>query len=72
MCVPPLVFCLCYFPGVFLSSRVTGACPVTTALILQVDVRTTKTIHARSHSVGGYDKYSITEYNYIQVNNGRR
>ena len=27
--------------GVFLSSRVTGACPVTTDLIMRVNVRTT-------------------------------
>ena len=32
MRVPPLV-CSCFFPGVFLSSRVTGAYPVTTDLI---------------------------------------
>ena len=30
-----------FFPGVFLSSRVTGACPVTTDLIMRVNVRTT-------------------------------
>ena len=29
--------------GVFLSSRVTGACPVTTDLIMRVNVRTTTT-----------------------------
>ena len=29
-----------FFPGVFLSSRVTGACPVTTDLIMRVNVRT--------------------------------
>ena len=33
-----------FFPsGVFLSSRGTGACPVTTDLIMQVNVRTTTT-----------------------------
>ena len=42
MRVPPLV-CLCLFPGVFLSFRVTGACPVTTDLIMRVNVRTTTT-----------------------------
>ena len=42
MRVPPLV-CLCSFPGVVLSSRVTGACPVTTDLIMRVNVRTTTT-----------------------------
>ena len=33
------------FPGVFLSSRVTGACPVTMDLIMRVNVRTTTTTH---------------------------
>ena len=33
--------CLCFFPGVFLSSRVTGSCRVTTDLIMRVNVRTT-------------------------------
>ena len=32
-----------FFPGVFLSSRVTGTCPVTTDLIMRVNVRTTTT-----------------------------
>ena len=32
-----------FFPGVFLGSRVTGACPVTTDLIMRVYVRTTTT-----------------------------
>ena len=32
-----------FSPRVFLSSRVTGACPVTTDLIMRVNVRTTKT-----------------------------
>ena len=36
-----LSFCFCFFPGVFLSSGVTGAFPVTTDLIMRVDVRTT-------------------------------
>ena len=42
MRAPPLV-CLCFFPGVFLSFRVTGACPVTADLIMRVNVRTTTT-----------------------------
>ena len=42
MRVSPFV-CLCFLPGVFLSSRVTGACPVTTDLIMRVNVRTTTT-----------------------------
>ena len=32
-----------FFPGVFLGSRVTGACPVTTDLTMRVNVRTTTT-----------------------------
>ena len=40
MRVPPLV-CMCFLPGVFLSSRVTGARPVTTNLIMRVSVRAT-------------------------------
>ena len=37
---------VCVFPGVFLSSRVTGACSVTTNLTMRVNVRTTKTTPA--------------------------
>ena len=43
-------FGLCLFPGVFLSSRVTGACPVTTDLIMRFDVRTTTTTAAINNS----------------------
>ena len=42
VCVYHLGFCV-FFPGVFLSSRVTGAWPVTTDLIKRVNVRTTTT-----------------------------
>ena len=42
ICVYHLGLCV-FFPGVFLSSRVTGACPVTTDLIMRVSVRTTTT-----------------------------
>ena len=31
-----------FFPGVFLSSRVTGACPVTDLIIMRVNVRTSE------------------------------
>ena len=41
--VPCIIYGLCFFSGVFLSSIVTGACPVTTYLIVRVSVRT-KTI----------------------------
>ena len=37
----PLLGCMCFFHGAFLHSRVTGACPVTTDLIMRVHVRTT-------------------------------
>ena len=43
ICVYHLWFVCVFFPGVFLSSRVTGACPVTTELIMRVNVRTTTT-----------------------------
>ena len=42
ICVYHLGLCV-FFPGVCLSSRVTGACPVTTDLIVRVNVRTTTT-----------------------------
>ena len=42
ICVYHLGLCV-VFPGVFLSSRVTGACSVTTDLIMRVNVRTTTT-----------------------------
>ena len=42
MRVPPWVVCV-FFPGVFLSSGVTGAIPVTTDLVMRVNVRTTTT-----------------------------
>ena len=42
ICVYHLGLCV-FFPGVFLSSRVTGACPVTTDLIMRVNVRATTT-----------------------------
>ena len=45
ICVYHLGLCA-FFPGVFLSSRVTGACPVTTDLIMRVNARTTTTTHA--------------------------
>ena len=44
MRVPPLA-CWCFFPGVFFSSRVNGACPVTTVLIMRVNARTTTTTY---------------------------
>ena len=38
-----------FSPGVLLSSSVTGACPVTTDLIMRVDVRTTTTVNNNDH-----------------------
>ena len=42
ICVYYLGLCV-FFPGVFLSSKVTGACPVTTDLVMRVKVRTKPT-----------------------------
>ena len=46
MRVSPLV-CWCFFPGVFLSSRAAGACPVTTDLIMQANLE-------NNNNRGGY------------------
>ena len=47
ICVYHFWFCLCFFfPGVLFHSRVTGTCPVTTDLIMQVNVTTTTTTTA--------------------------
>ena len=44
ICVYYCWFCFVSFPsGVFLSSRLTGACPVATDLIMRVNVRTATT-----------------------------
>ena len=63
--------CLCFFPGVFLSSRVTGACPVTTDSIMGVKLRTTTnstTCHTHTTSSSG----SLpTETRNEERNNGR-
>ena len=42
ICVYQDHFCffLCFFPGVILHSRVTGACPVTTDFFMRANVRT--------------------------------
>ena len=47
--VSPLVCVFC--PGVFLSPRVTGACPVTTDLTMRVNVRTTTTTATTPHAL---------------------
>ena len=51
ICVYHLGLCV-FFPGVFLSSRGTGACPVTTDLIMRVNVRTTCILDVFKH-LGG-------------------
>ena len=38
-CCTPFGFPCVFFSGVFLHSRVTGACPVTTDLVMRVNVR---------------------------------
>ena len=45
-----------FFPGVFLSSRVTGACPATTDLniLMRVNVRTTTTIQNIFGALSGF------------------
>ena len=46
----PLVDLFVLFPGALLHSRVTGACPVTTGLMVRVNVRTTTTTAAAATS----------------------
>ena len=55
ICVYHFGFDCAFFPGVFLLSRVTGACPVTTNLTVRVNVRTstTTTTHAGKQGGGG-------------------
>ena len=61
-----------FFPRVLLSSRVTGACPVTTDLIMRVNVRTTMYLycvgllaralyHLLGSMVARYHLFDITE-----------
>ena len=59
---PPWVVCV--FPGVFLSSRVTGACPVTTDLNIRANVRTSTTTTCHS-----WRRNSCLHQKYIQVTN---
>ena len=61
MRVPPLV-CLCLLPGVFLSSSVSGACPVTTDLIMRVNVRTTSIHQYINTSIHQNINTSIHQY----------
>ena len=42
-CYVPGMRLFVFFPGVFLSSRETGACPTTTDLLMRVNVRTATT-----------------------------
>ena len=59
ICVYP-TFGFCFFPGVFLSSRVTEACPVTTDLVMLVNVRTT-TIAVVGIAAAVYDVCEIAK-----------
>ena len=56
-----------FFPGVFLSSRVSGACPVTTGLIMRVNVRTTTIIW---HHIYHPTTELQTEEKYVVVDDG--
>ena len=54
-----------FFPGVFLSSRVTGACPVNTDLIMRDNVRTTIAlpifvVQMQMDSMGGGRREKLT------------
>ena len=60
MRVPPMV-CLCFFPGVFVSSSVTGACPVTTDLIIRVKMRDQQQQHYAVFS--GLTSYAFSDLN---------
>ena len=54
MCVHHLWFVCVFSLGVFLISKMTGACTVTTDLIVRVNVRTTTTmLNEDTHSVIG-------------------
>ena len=73
ICVYHLGWCV-FFPGVFLSSIVTGACPVTTDLIMRVYVRTTTTTyrlyketqpHASCHTYR-YLIRNLTRHNFLR------
>ena len=69
ICVYHLRFCVCVFPGVFLSSRVTGACPVTTDLIMRLNVRTTTTtttpLYLSNHT------YAVVVLNLVRLSLGK-
>ena len=60
-----------FFHGVFLSSRVTGACPVTTDLIMRVYVRTTtnnNTYCTKHEVVSCVCVYTVYECNMRRLN----
>ena len=68
MRVPPLVR-LCFFPGVLVSSRVAGACPVTTDMIMRVNVITTTPGRANFTRWGVLGRYVLFDacYKYLGV-----
>ena len=51
-----------FFPEVFLSLRVTGACPVTTDLIMRVNVRTT-TVNNSSNNNNSSPAFTLCKIN---------
>ena len=59
ICVYHLWYVCVFFPRVFLSSRVTGACPVTTDLIMRVNVRTTTTMAALIKKMKKYTSSAV-------------
>eukprot|EP00904_Undaria_pinnatifida_P001001 jgi/Undpi1/10901/HiC_scaffold_3.g01427.m1 len=70
ICVYHLGLCV-FFPGVCLSSRVTGACPVTTDLIVRVNVRTTTTTtttHQETENLTNWYADSYTGTYYLESN----
>ena len=59
---------LVFFPGVFFYSRVTGACPMTTDLIMRVNVRTTTTTTTTAAAaVSQHYTWCITDSNEAAV-----
>ena len=52
-----------FFRRVFLSSRVTGACPVTTDLIMRVNVRTTTTTTTQNSVVSKREVVCSSQHN---------
>ena len=56
-----------FFPGEFLRPRVTGACPVTTDLIMRVKVRTTTTVYISAGQL--QQSYAVCRLTNLVVSN---